>query len=267
VQVDPNTRLAEALFEFWSEAGVDVMLDDVPQLRLQPIRPPSGPPLRLPTQATSVASAKPSVASAIEDATRSAAACESLEALVKAIGRFSSCPLSTMGASQAVVCRGNSNPAVVLIGEAPGQEEDRAGQPFVGPAGKLLDRILDAAGLSDKALITNTVFWHPPGNRTPTPDEQAICAPFVNRLIQLTKPKLLLCIGGASAKFMLKSDQGILAIRGRWFQWSDGSELPAIAALATLHPAFLLRQPAAKRMVWHDILTLAERLDRPERPL
>ncbi len=165
-----------------------------------------------------------------------------------------------------MVYRGDPKAPLMVIGEGPGQEEDRQGQPFVGRAGQLLDRMLAAAGLTDRVLITNTVFWRPPGNRTPTPAEQAICAPFVERAIVLTRPKLLLLAGGASAKAMLKKDEGILSLRGRWFEWraNDGSlEVPA---LPTLHPAFLLRQPAAKKRAWSDLLTLTERLDRHDRP-
>ena len=126
--------------------------------------------------------------------------------------------------------------------------------------------LLGAAGLDGRVFITNTVFWRPPGNRTPLPAEQAVCAPFLERAIALVRPKLLLLVGGASAKAMLKREQGILSLRGRWFEWrsEDGSlELPA---LPTLHPAFLLRQPAAKRKSWEDLMILAERLDRPHRP-
>jgi uracil-DNA glycosylase len=122
------------------------------------------------------------------------------------------------------------------------------------------------AGLTDRVFITNTVFWRPPGNRTPTPAEQMICAPFVERAIALVKPKMLLLVGGASAKAMLKTEEGILSLRGRWREWrsADGSlELPA---MPSLHPAFLLRQPAAKKRAWADLLTLTERLDRPHRP-
>ena len=140
------------------------------------------------------------------------------------------------------------------------------GAPFVGRAGKLLDKMLAAAGLTDRVFITNTVFWRPPGNRTPSPQEQQICAPFVERAIALVAPKVLLLAGGASAKSMLQRPEGILTLRGRWLDWrsSDGEiELPA---MPTLHPAFLLRQPAAKKKAWTDLLTLAERVDRPERP-
>jgi DNA polymerase len=190
-----------------------------------------------------------------------------LEALAAAIAGFDGCPLKFEGAAtQAVVYRGEPSAPLMVIGEGPGQDEDRQGQPFVGRAGQMLDKMFAAAGLTDRVLITNTVFWRPPGNRTPTPSEQAVCAPFVERAIALVKPKMLLLVGGASAKAMLKKDEGILSMRGRWHEWrsTDGAlELPA---LPTLHPAFLLRQPAAKKRAWADLLTLTERLDRPEQP-
>jgi uracil-DNA glycosylase family 4 len=154
----------------------------------------------------------------------------------------------------------------MIIGEAPGPDEDLQGAPFVGRAGQLLDRMLKAAGLLDRAFVTNTVFWRPPGNRTPTPQEQAVCAPFLERAIQLVQPKILLLVGGASAKSLLKREEGILSLRGRWFEWTAGDGKTELPALPTLHPAFLLRQPAAKKKAWSDMLTLSERLDRPDRP-
>jgi DNA polymerase len=165
-----------------------------------------------------------------------------------------------------VFFRGRPDAPIVVIGEGPGAEEDRQGKPFVGRAGQLLDKMLGAAGLSERVFITNTVFWRPPGNRDPSPAEQAVCLPFLERAIALVAPKMLLLVGAPSAKSMLKTEQGILSLRGRWHEWrsSDGAlELPA---LPTLHPAFLLRQPAAKKRAWADLLTLAERLDRPDRP-
>ena len=154
----------------------------------------------------------------------------------------------------------------MIIGEAPGADEDAQGAPFVGRAGQLLDRMLAAAELADRAFVTNTVFWRPPGNRTPTPAEQAVCAPFLERAIALVRPRALLLVGGASAKAMLKKSEGILSLRGRWFEWTSEDGALEIPALPTLHPAFLLRQPAAKRKSWEDMLILAERLDRPHRP-
>ena len=126
--------------------------------------------------------------------------------------------------------------------------------------------MLKAAGLLDRAFVTNTVFWRPPGNRTPTPQEQAACAPFLERAIELVQPKILLLVGGASAKSLLRREEGILSLRGRWFEWTSGDGASELPALPTLHPAFLLRQPAAKKKAWTDMLMLSERLDRPERP-
>jgi DNA polymerase len=132
----------------------------------------------------------------------------------------------------------------------------------VGRAGKLLDQMLAAAGLSERVFITNTVFWRPPGNRNPTPDEQATCAPFLEKAIRLVSPKLLLLSGGVSAKSLLKRQDGILSLRGNWFDWTSEDGQLVIPALPTLHPAFLLRQPAAKAQAWKDLLTLLSRLDR-----
>jgi uracil-DNA glycosylase len=140
------------------------------------------------------------------------------------------------------------------------------GAPFVGRAGKLLDRMLAAAGLEDRVFITNTVFWRPPGNRAPTLAEQRACAPFLERAVALVRPRLLLLVGGAAAKSVLGEADGILSIRGRWFEWRSADGGLEIPALPTLHPAFLLRQPAAKKKAWADLLTLVERLDRPDRP-
>ena len=195
-----------------------------------------------------------------------AAASGDLAALAQAIAAFEGCPLKHQGARQAVFSRGDPSAPVMVIGEGPGGEEDQQGAPFVGRAGKLLDQMLQAAGLHDRVFITNTVFWRPPGNRTPTMMEQTVCAPFLERAIELVQPKMLLLVGGASAKFMLKKDEGILSLRGRWFEWRSQSSDLVLPALPTLHPAFLLRQPAAKKRAWSDLLTLAERLDRQARP-
>lgn len=208
----------------------------------------------------------PDIASAVAAAKAAAAACNDLESLAAAIAAFEGCPLKSQGAKQAVFSRGVSDAQLMIIGEGPGADEDAQGQPFVGRAGKLLDRMLKAAGLEERVFITNTVFWRPPGNRTPTPQEQATCAPFVERAIALVKPKMLLLAGGASAKAMLKRDEGILTMRGRWFEWVSEDQSLELPAMPTLHPAFLLRTPAQKKKAWQDLLTLTERLDRPDRP-
>ena len=270
---DPSSsRLAESLLAFWADGGVDAMLLDEAVDRVEagrilpPVRPAPPPP---PPAAVGRASAgQPDISAAVARAQALAATAGDLDALVAAIAGFEGCPLRYEGAAtRAVVYRGDPKAPLMVIGEGPGADEDIQGQPFVGRAGQLLDRMLGAAGVSDRVLITNTVFWRPPGNRTPTPAEQAICAPFLERIIALVQPRMLLMVGAASAKSLLKQEDGILKLRGRWFEWrsADGSlELPA---LPTLHPAFLLRQPGAKKNAWRDLLTLTERLDRPHRPL
>nr|MEA2796945.1 uracil-DNA glycosylase [Phenylobacterium sp.] len=268
---EPATRLSESLLAFWADAGVDAMLLDEPVDRVAAgkIAPPRAPERKIAAAAapSSARPGQPDVSGAVAQARELAAQAESLEALAEAIAAFDGCPLKFEGAaSRAVVYRGDPKAPLMVIGEGPGQEEDRQGQPFVGRAGQLLDRMLAAAGLTGRVLITNTVFWRPPGNRTPTPAEQAICAPFVERAIALAQPKLLLLAGGASAKAMLKKDEGILSLRGRWFEWRSNDGSLEVPALPTLHPAFLLRQPAAKKRAWADLLTLTERLDRQDRP-
>jgi DNA polymerase len=267
-------RTAESLLAFWAEGGVDAMLLDAPLDRIAAgrIMPPKPPAARVavsptPALASPLRAAQPDVSAAVAQAQELAAAADSLEALAAAIAGFDGCPLKFEGAaSQAVVWRGEADAPLMVIGEGPGGDEDRLGQPFVGRAGQLLDKMLAAAGLTGRVMITNTVFWRPPGNRTPTPAEQAVCEPFVERAIALVKPKILLLVGGASAKAMLKKDQGILSMRGRWHEWRSADGAIEVPALPTLHPAFLLRQPPAKKQAWMDLLTLTERLDRPDRP-
>jgi len=252
---------------------VEAMLLDAPVDRIAAgkIAPPRPPPKAAPPPAAAAArpgrAAGPDVSAAVAQARELAAAAGSLEALATAIAAFDGCPLKFEGAaSQAVFYRGAVDAPLMVIGEGPGQEEDQRGEPFVGRAGRLLDKMLGAAGLTERVFITNTVFWRPPGNRTPTPSEQAVCAPFVERAIALVQPRMLLLVGGASAKAMLQKEEGILSMRGRWHEWRSADGALELPAMPTLHPAFLLRQPAAKKRAWADLLTLTERLDRPERP-
>ena len=268
-----NAAVAESLLAFWADAGVDAMLLDAPFDRIEAgkVMPPARPaaPTVVPSTAPvgRVATPQADISTALAQAQAAAAAAQDLDALVAAIAAFEGCPLRYEGAaSQAVVYRGDPKAPLMVIGEGPGADEDAMGQPFVGRAGKLLDRMLLAAGLQDRVLITNTVFWRPPGNRTPTPAEQAICAPFLERIIALVQPKMLLLAGGASAKSLLKREEGILSLRGRWLDWRSADGQLELPAMPTLHPAFLLRQPGAKKRAWQDLLTLTERLDRPDGP-
>jgi uracil-DNA glycosylase family 4 len=150
---------------------------------------------------------------------------------------------------------------VMVVGEAPGADEDRLGKPFVGVSGQLMDRMFDAIGMSRERdlYITNILFWRPPGNRTPTLAEQAICLAFTRRHIELARPKVLVLAGGTAAKAVLDTTEGIMRMRGKWtsVRLDDGSEVPT---LPTFHPAYLLRTPASKRQSWLDLLALDKRL-------
>ncbi len=261
---ETGTRALESLLGFWAEAGVDTAFADEPVDRTaERVRPP---PTVAQASAKLAATPGPDVSGAIDAARRMAAEANDLDALAAAITAFDGCGLKFEGARHAVFSRGIADAPVMVIGEAPGADEDALGQPFVGRAGKLLDKMLGAAGLAERVFITNTVFWRPSGNRNPTAQEQLVCAPFLERAIALVQPRFLLLAGGASAKAMLQRPEGILSLRGRWFDWTSPDGALALPALPTLHPAFLLRQPAAKKRAWADLLMLSERLDRPERP-
>lgn len=204
----------EALLAFWRDAGVDACYEDAPIDRTVFTAPVAakGPATITPLRAPGGA---PSAGEAAAEARRLAAAATTLDELAEAIAAFEGCPLRGMGARQAVFARGNPQGSLMVVGEGPGAEEDARGQPFVGKAGQLLDRILTAADLLDEAFITNTVFWRPPGNRTPTPQEQAACAPFVERTLALLKPKAVLLVGAAATKAVLKTDDGIMRTQDR----------------------------------------------------
>jgi uracil-DNA glycosylase family 4 len=255
-----DTAAAESLLAFWRDAGVDACFEDAPVDRTHVAPTPA---VKAVAKATASIGAAPVQASgdAIAEARRLAAGAETLEALGLAIAAFTGCPLSGMGATQSVFSRGNPEGDLLVIGEGPGADEDTQGRPFVGKAGQLLDRMLDAAGLGERAFITNTVFWRPPGNRTPTPVEQTICAPFVERAFALLQPKAVLLLGAAASKSVLSTDEGIMRLRGQWKEWRLPEGAVSAPVMPTLHPAFLLRTPMAKKPAWADLLALAARLD------
>jgi len=192
---------------------------------------------------------------AARDAARAAANLEELRAI---LDRFEGCALRAT-ATQLVFADGNPQARVMFVGEAPGRDEDIAGLPFVGRSGKLLDRMMASIGLDrTSAYVANIIPWRPPGNRTPTPQESAICLPFIRRQIELADPDVLVCLGNPSTQTLLIVKDGILKTRGRWFPFQTGTR--QIRALATLHPAYLLRQPLQKRLAWRDFLAIKKAL-------
>ncbi|MBM6578864.1 uracil-DNA glycosylase [Microvirga sp. BT689] len=270
----PSDRDAlQALLDFHVEAGVDLALDETPHNRFaepksKPAQPKVSPPKAEPAKPTSppralpkaAASAPEEVASLAREQARHAQSLEELEAI---LAGFDGCTLK-FSAKNLAFADGNPEGRVMLVGEAPGADEDRIGKPFMGRSGQLLDRMLATIGLDrSQVYVANIVPWRPPGNRTPTPQEIAICKPFITRQIELASPELLLCLGGPAAQNLLGIKEGILRTRGRWFTYKteDGRE---IRALPTLHPAYLLRQPLQKRLGWRDFQALRRALDGKE---
>ena len=182
------------------------------------------------------------------------------------LAAFDGCSLKKT-ATNLVFGQGQENAHVMLIGEAPGRHEDRQGTPFIGPSGQLLDEMLSYIGLNREKNIylTNIIPWRPPGNRQPTDAEIISCLPFLCQHIALVKPRILVFLGGTSAKILLESNEGITKLRGKWYDYKSSylkkTGIQSIPAIATLHPAYLLRQPAQKRSAWKDLLSIRERLN------
>ena len=219
----------------------------------EPARPIQRPALQPVVPATRQFSgaAPDDAAMAARQAARSAA---TLTALQEALARFEGCGLKATAKSLCFY-RGSPSARLMIIGEAPGREEDLEGKPFVGRAGQLLDKMLAAIGLGEADVhITNIVYWRPPGNRTPTPQEAQVCRPFLDRQIELVAPQLLLTLGGPAAGAVLDVQGGIMKARGRWRELTSGGR--TIRAMPSLHPAYLLRTPAAKRLAWRDLLAI-----------
>ena len=188
------------------------------------------------------------------------AAANDLASLKAAFEAFDDCALKET-ATNFVFADGSAGARLMFIGEAPGAEEDRQGLPFVGPAGRLLDRMLDAIGLKrSEAYITNILPWRPPGNRNPTDSEIALCLPFIERHIELVNPAVLVAVGGTAAKALLDTREGIMRLRGRWFNYTVPGSGTRIPLRAVLHPAYLLRQPAQKRDAWIDLIAIKQQL-------
>lgn len=194
-------------------------------------------------------------------AREAAAACHGLEELRRALEAFDGCALRET-ATRLCFADGSPDASIMLIGEAPGSEEDRQGLPFVGKSGKLLDRMLATISLDrTKVWITNAIFWRPPGNRTPTPAEIAVCQPFLERQIELIRPRLLVFLGGIAARALLGLNDGVTRLRGRRFAYRGAPPTEAIPALVMFHPAYLLRQPLQKSFAWRDLLTIKSWLE------
>ena len=275
----PSFRAARELIAFYVDSGADALIGETPVDRMaetpavgsaqppglagrageKPARTARAEP-RAFAQAPAAPSPSPpaSPEAAIMAARAAATDAKTLEELRALLAAFEGCALRAT-ATQLVFADGNPQGRVMFVGEAPGYDEDIVGRPFVGRSGKLLDLMMAAIKLDrETAYIANVVPWRPPGNRTPTPQETAICLPFIRRQIELADPDVLVCLGGPAMQTLLGIKDGITRSRGRWFPYDTGSR--EIRALATFHPAFLLRSPLQKRFAWRDFLALKKAL-------
>jgi uracil-DNA glycosylase len=263
------------LLAFYLEAGVDCALTDEPVNRLSDpaaapaimapglSEPAPSNPIRPAPSAVSAprGEATPAPEAAIASAREAARTAPSLEVLRALLEKFDGCALKHT-ATRLVFADGNPQARVMFVGEAPGRDEDIEGLPFVGRSGKLLDRMIAAIGLDrSKAYIANVIPWRPPGNRTPTPQETQICLPFIQRQIELVNPDVLVTLGNPSTQTLLSTREGIMRTRGKWFDYDTGTR--TIRAIATFHPAYLLRSPSYKRMTWQDLRSIAKALEQP----
>ncbi len=257
-----------AWLEWHALAGVDCCLLEPGQRAPQPRMPPAEPtrPGLAPEPLAPPGGAAPLTPLPGMDARRIARSCRTIADIAQALETFEGCPLKAT-ASRLCLFDGNPEARLMLIGEAPGAEEDRLGKPFVGPSGRLLDRMLAWVGLDrSQVYITNVIFWRPPGNRPPTASELAACLPFLERQIALVAPELLLFLGGLAARTLLGLQEGVTRLRGREFLYRNTDLERGVPAYVTYHPAYLLRQPAQKRFFWRDLLQVAARLGLDPRP-
>lgn len=252
---------ALAVLDWYRAAGVDVPVGDEPVDRFAAS---AAAPARRPLPAAAGPSPAPVPATPLvtdpAETRQIAAAAMTLEQLRAAMNAYDGCALKHR-ATQLVFADGNPEAEIMMVGEGPGEQEDKLGKPFVGRAGQLLDRMLAAIGLDrSKVYIANMVPWRPPGNRNPTPDELAQCAPFLHRQVELVNPKLLVTLGNVPTQALFATNQGITRVRGQWKTLEINAWHGPV--LPTLHPAFLLRTPSAKAQAWKDMLSLRHAIDR-----
>ena len=257
-----DTRALESLLAFWRDAGVAEAVDDLPHDRLlegAERRVRAHAPAPDEPAAVVLPTVGPDAAEGAALAREAALACGGLEALQAAVTAFGASTLKLR--RPPVFTRGPAHAALMVIGDRPGADEESEGQPFAGRAGALLDRALEAAGLLDRALLTYSVFWRPPGDRAPSPEQQALLEPFLDRAITLVQPRVLLVLGQGAARSVLRQEGGVGALRGRWTERVGDDAATRTPALVSYPPGFLLDQPRMKKAFWADLLSAAARLD------
>ena len=260
----PLDPALESLLAFWAEAGVDAAVEDAPTDKLRRPEPPAPAVEPIRTAASpAFAFSGPGhgdLTGAVADAQDLAAAAADFESLSAAAESFAPGSLRPTGARRGVLGRGGAPADLAVIGGAPGADEERDGA-FAGPAGRLLDRMLAAAGLADRALLLHAVLWRTPGAAAPSPEQATLSRPFIERAIALAQPRAVLILGEVPARLVLGRDESVLKLRRERLAWAQGAPLPELPTLVTFSPDFLLRASGAKKQAWHDFLTLAEWLD------
>ena len=274
MSLKPDLGGASSILRWLVEAGADEAIEDIPSNRLRPkvsrsmapepnVRPGVGRG-DVPDVASVAGTGSGNFEAILEEARQSALASPTLEKLRVAVEQFNGCALKRT-ATNTVFSDGNSGADLMLVGEAPGAEEDRTGIPFVGAAGQLLDLMLAAIDRDrSSAYVSNILFWRPPGNRNPTTEEVSLCLPFVARHIALVRPRVLVLVGGIAAKTLLARKEGITRLRGKWYRYYPDDDSDGVDTTAIFHPAFLLRKAAQKRETWHDLIAIRTRLAESE---
>jgi len=253
-----------AVLDWYRAAGVDLAVGETPVNRFAAApavpHPRAAAPATVPAASAGTAEVPVAAAAAAPAEPQALAAqARNMDELRAIMDAYDGCGLK-LRATQLCFSDGNPEAEVMLVGEAPGSEEDVQGKPFVGKAGQLLDRMLGAIGLDRSSVfIVNTVPWRPPGNREPSPEEMALCRPFLLRQIELAAPRLLVTLGNVPTRALFSTAAGITRMRGQWQELTLGRH--RVRALPTLHPAYLLRQPASKQLAWRDMLSLKRALD------
>jgi uracil-DNA glycosylase len=270
----------KSLLKWYIEAGVDEAVDDTATdhfaLRKQqdtspvftiaaenpdvPAQPPAASQAAAP-RAASAPALHHNPTAAEGHARELANQCNTLAELEAAVRGFEGCAIKKT-ATNTVFADGNPAARIMVIGEAPGAQEDIRGIPFCGPSGELLDKMLAAIGLTRETVyISNTLFWRPPGNRQPTPEETAICLPLVEKHIALVNPRILILSGGTATNTLLKRDQSISRLRGKWYDYTNPYLQQGVKTALMYHPSYLLRQPMHKRLAWADLLMIKAEMD------
>lgn len=265
--MNENIENTEFLLNWHIEAGVDETIAEMPCNFFESdkiVKPKSDIKTTVQTTSQQIETNRQNVVSdstnlSIQNANKLVENIEKVEDLENIVNNFDGCGLKVT-AKNTVFGEGNTEAKILIIGEAPGADEDRIGRPFVGKSGILLDKMLKSIELDrSNVYISNTIYWRPPGNRTPTSSEISICLPFVKKLVEIMKPEIIITLGGSATQTILNTNETISKLRGRWIDYSD-SENNKTEVIATFHPSYLLRNPANKKKSWADLLKIKKKI-------